>query len=500
MLKKGKPYKKSDGTIGYKPYKIKVFNTVDFSESMHYNPFAYFRDEHLTEDIKKFIEIFIANTSNKSSGGDEFWVNSEKLLYTAYIAAIFAIVDEKDRNINTLCDMVTNSSVSDDEGGGEQTAGKMDILFEGLEQWINLELVDGEHEKYSGVDFSQPPTEKEIEIGQYAVNYYKRFKQGAGKTLQSILISCSVRLSVFDTKSVAEITSKDDLELDKIGDELTALFIIVSDSNSTFDFLVAILYSQMYDLLFDKAYKLPGNRLPIHVRCILDEFANSGRIPDFEKKNSVFRSRNISACVILQAMSQLKSLYKDDADTIIAGCDQMLTGDTLDTDGEAFNLSGGHQTLISPLELDMQTLIANGRIIHRNGYDFGGWNYSPCYNFKTSPHTGIDIYCTYNEPIFAAGDGTIRNIGTSSFELNVKNLPYYDAEESTDVYEIYTVYSNARLAGGLSDGSSVEKGELIGYVTSDRQCGENGTSYYLHFKIRAFQSGEKNIDPFLLVE
>lgn len=303
-------------------YVVKVFNTVDFDESMHYNPFAYFRREKLTDDIASFIDVLIKNTGEKSPGGDDFWINAEKLLYTAFIAYIFTMYPPDDRNIKAVLDLVVMSQTDGDKS-------VVDIMFEILEMWVdgkefkNIKVTFPPAEKLEDV-LKSKPTEYEKETGKYAVENYKLFKLGAKKTVQSILISCAVRLKPFGTKSVAEITSRDDLELDKLGDRKTALFIIIDDMKTTYNFLAAIMYSQMFDLLSQKAYKRQSKRLKIHVRFLLDEFANCGQIPNFQNIITVIRSRGMSACVILQAISQLKSIYKDDAETIISGCDSKL--------------------------------------------------------------------------------------------------------------------------------------------------------------------------------
>jgi len=320
MLKKGRVCKKGDGTVIYQPYKIKVFNTVEWSESMHYNPFSYFQTETLTSDIDTFITMFQENTGEKESKGDKFFPDAEKLLYKACIGMIFTLFPEKDRNINTLCELITNLTAADVVPGEPVKYSKTEILFMAMEDWLNGKPTA----KYKGLNFTKPATEDEKEIGKYALDNYKRFKQGAGKTMKGILISCSVRLGVFDSKAVKEIVSRDDLELDKIGDELTAFFIIVDDSDTTYNFLAAIMYAQLFKLLFKRAYYMPDGKLKYHVRFYLDEFANCGRIPDFERKISVFRSRNISCCIILQALSQLQSLYKDDSKTIMENCDSTL--------------------------------------------------------------------------------------------------------------------------------------------------------------------------------
>jgi type IV secretion system protein VirD4 len=320
MLAKGKPCKSKDGKIVYKPYKIKVFNSFDFSQSMNYNPFAYFRESTFTEDVETFITMFQENTGeSKENTGDKFFPSAEKLLYKACIGLIFTLYSAKQRNINTLCELITNLTANDDSKTKTKPS-KTEIIFMGMEDWL-----DGKDTtKYKGIKFTSKPSDVQRKVGTYAVNNFKRFKQAAGKTMKSILISCSARLGVFDSEAVRRIISKDNLELDKIGDEQTAFFIITDDSDPTFNFLAAILYAQLFKLLFQRAAACKGERLKYHVRFILDEFANIGRIPAFEKKISVFRSRNISCCIILQAMSQLKTMYKDDHDTIIAGCDSIL--------------------------------------------------------------------------------------------------------------------------------------------------------------------------------
>jgi len=303
-------------------YVVKVFNTFEFDESMHYNPFAYFNQEKLTDDIAAFIDVLIKNTGEKSPGGDDFWINAEKLLYTAFIAFIFAVYEPESRNIKAVLDLVIMSQ-SDSE------KSNVDIMFEIFEMWFdgkefkNIVITCEPAKKIEEV-LKSKPSAFQSEIGKYAIENYKLFKLGAKKTVQSILISCAARLKPFGTKYVAEITSRDDLELDKLGDRKTALFIIIDDIKTTYNFLVAIMYSQMFDLLSRKAYKRQSKRLKYHVRFLLDEFANCGQIPNFQNIITVIRSRGMSACVILQAISQLKSIYKDDAETIISGCDSKL--------------------------------------------------------------------------------------------------------------------------------------------------------------------------------
>ena len=306
----------------YEPYKIKVFNTIDFTKSMHYNPFAYISKKNREKDILKFVEVLIKNTSSQQPSGDDFWVKAEKLLYTAYIALIFAMYPEDEWNFETLIDMINNSECREDD---EEFKNSIDLEFEIVECWLN-------HTKHDDPDvmadygdvFEAEPDAEQRRMGAFALKQYKAYKLAAGKTAKSILISCSTRLAPFAIDEVLEITSYDELHLDKLGDELSVLFIIISDTDATFNFLVAIMYSQLFNLLCTKADNSPGGKLDYHVRCLLDEFANIGEIPQFEKLIATIRSREISASIILQAKSQLKAIYKDNADTIEGNCDTML--------------------------------------------------------------------------------------------------------------------------------------------------------------------------------
>lgn len=318
-------YKKDDNgkyIPVYEPYKIKVFNTIDFAKSMHYNPFAYISKKNREKDILKFVEVLIKNTSSQQPSGDDFWVKAEKLLYTAYIALIFAMYPEDEWNFETLIDMINNSECREDD---EEFKNSIDLEFEIVECWLN-------HTKHDDPDvmadygdvFEAEPDAEQRRMGAFALKQYKAYKLAAGKTAKSILISCSTRLAPFAIDEVLEITSYDELHLDKLGDELSALFIIISDTDATFNFLVAIMYSQLFNLLCTKADNSKGGKLTYHVRCLLDEFANIGEIPQFEKLIATIRSREISASIILQAKSQLKAIYKDNADTIEGNCDTML--------------------------------------------------------------------------------------------------------------------------------------------------------------------------------
>nr|CBX19851.1 TraG/TraD/VirD4 bacterial conjugation protein [Streptococcus pyogenes] len=273
-------------------YDIKILNTINFKKSMKYNPFAYLRSE---KDILKLVQTIIANTKGDGEkAGEDFWVKAEKLYYTALIGYIYYEAPEEEKNFKTLLDMIDASEVREDD---ETYMNPIDRLFEALEK--------------------REPT-------HFAVKQYKKYKLAAGKTAKSILISCGARLAPFDIRELRELMSEDELELDKIGDRKTALFVIISDTDDTFNFVVSIMYSQLFNLLCDKADDVYGGRLPVHVRCLLDEFANIGLIPKFEKLIATIRSREISASIILQAQSQLKAIYKDHADTIVGNCDSTL--------------------------------------------------------------------------------------------------------------------------------------------------------------------------------
>lgn len=335
MLARGRPARGKNGevlyTVGkdgkrqivYEPYKIKVFNTIDFAKSMHYNPFAYISEKNREKDILKFVEVLIKNTSSSQQpSGDDFWVKAEKLLYTAYIALIFAMYDPEQWNFETLIDMINASECREDD---EEFKNAIDLEFEIVECWLNgTEHSDPEVMADYADLFETEPDAEQRRLGAFALKQFKAYKLAAGKTAKSILISCSTRLAPFAIDEVLEITSYDELHLDKLGDELSALFIIISDTDATFNFLVAIMYSQLFNLLCTKADNSPGGKLTYHVRCLLDEFANIGEIPQFEKLIATIRSREISASIILQAKSQLKAIYKDNADTIEGNCDTML--------------------------------------------------------------------------------------------------------------------------------------------------------------------------------
>ena len=273
-------------------YKIKVLNTINFKKSMKYNPFAYLRSE---KDILKLVNTIIANTKGDGEkSGEDFWVKAEKLYYTALIGYIWYEAPDEEKNFTTLLEMINASEAREDD---EDFKNPVDLMFERLEE------KDPEH---------------------FAVKQYKKYKLAAGKTAKSILISCGARLAPFDIRELRELMETDEMELDTLGDRKTALFVIISDTDDTFNFVVSILYTQLFNLLCDKADDVYGGRLPVHVRCLLDEFANIGQIPKFEKLIATIRSREISASIILQSQSQLKAIYKDNADTIVGNCDTTL--------------------------------------------------------------------------------------------------------------------------------------------------------------------------------
>lgn len=323
MLERGRPYKDEKGNLSYQPYRIKVFNTIDFGKSMHYNPFAYISKKNREKDILKFVDVLIKNTqSSQQNGGDDFWVKAEKLLYTAYIAMIFTINPPEEQNFETLIEMINSSECREDD---ETFQNAIDRLFAFIECWINDDFPnDAEISNEFQEMKANQPNEEQKRLGAFACKQYHAYKLATGKTAKSILISCSTRLAPFAIDEVLEITSYDELGLDKLGDELSALFVIISDTDATFNFLVAIMYSQLFNLLCTKADNSEGGKLNYHVRCLLDEFANIGEIPQFEKLIATIRSREISASIILQAKSQLKAIYKDNADTIEGNCDTTL--------------------------------------------------------------------------------------------------------------------------------------------------------------------------------
>ena len=289
--KDGKPVKDKNGKIVYEPYQIKVLNTINFKKSMHYNPFSYIRSE---KDILKLVTTLIANTKGEGKAGDDFWVKAETLLYCALIGYIHYEAPVEEQNFSTLIEMINSMEVREDD---EEFKNAVDLMFDEL---------------------------KERDPNHFAVRQYAKYKLAAGKTAKSILVSCGARLAVFDIAELREVTSYDELELDTLGDRRTALFLIMSDTDDSFNFLISMCYTQLFNLLCEKADDVYGGRLPVHVRCLIDECANIGQIPKLEKLVATIRSREISACLVLQAQSQLKAIYKDNADTIIGNMDSSI--------------------------------------------------------------------------------------------------------------------------------------------------------------------------------
>ena len=283
--------KDKNGKVVYEPYRIKVLNTINFKKSMHYNPFAYLHSE---KDILKLVTTLIANTKGEGKAGDDFWVKAETLLYCALIGYIHYEAPVEEQNFATLIEFINAMEVREDD---EEFKNPVDLMFDALE--------------------AEKPN-------HFAVRQYKKYKLAAGKTAKSILISCGARLAVFDIAELREVTAYDELELDTLGDRRTALFLIMSDTDDSFNFLISMCYTQLFNLLCEKADDVYGGRLPVHVRCLIDEAANIGQIPRLEKLVATIRSREISACLVLQAQSQLKAIYKDNADTIIGNMDTSI--------------------------------------------------------------------------------------------------------------------------------------------------------------------------------
>ena len=294
-------------------YSIKIFNTINFKKSMHYNPFAYIHSE---KDILKLVTTLIANTKGDGKAGDEFWTKAETLLYCALIGYIHYEAPVEEQNFSTLIEFINAMEVREDD---EEFQNPVDLMFEALEK-------------------------KEPE--HFAVRQYKKYKLAAGKTAKSILISCGARLAPFDIQEVRDVTMYDELQLDTLGDKKTALFLIMSDTDSTFNFLISMIYTQLFNLLCEKADDVYGGRLPVHVRCLIDEAANIGQIPNLEKLVATIRSREISACLVLQAQSQLKAIYKDNADTIIGNMDsRIFLGGSEPTTLKELNQALGKETI-----------------------------------------------------------------------------------------------------------------------------------------------------------
>ncbi len=319
-------------------YRIKILNTIDFKRSMRYNPFFYIRSE---TDILTLVNTFISNTKGEGKGGDDFWLKAETLLYTAFIAYLYYEAPAEEQHFGTLCEYINAMEVREDQ---EDFKNAVDLIFEELEQ--------------------EKP-------GSFAVRQYKKYKLAAGKTAKSILISCAARLAPFDIQSVRELLAVDELELGTLGDEKTALFVIISDTNPVFNFIPAMMYTQMFDTLCNKAGESEGGRLKVHVRCILDEFANLGKIPNFEQLIATIRSREISACVILQSQSQLKALYKDNASVITGNMDTtlFLGGKEKETLKEISELLGKQTVDMYNTSITRSTQTSHGQNFSKVGRD-----------------------------------------------------------------------------------------------------------------------------------
>lgn len=399
-------------------YKIKVLNTINFNRSMHYNPMAYIRDQ---KDILKLVNTIILNTKGEGAqSGEDFWVKAERLLYTAYIAFIFEFLPPEDRTFATLIWMIDNSETREDD---ENYKNIMDEKFD-------------EVEAYDPEDF--------------AVRQYKKYKLAAGKTAKSILISCGARLAPFDIKELRDLTATDDLELEKLGEEKTALFVIISDTDSTFNFIVSIMYTQLFNLLCDKADNDYNGRLPIHVRCLLDEFANIGQIPQFEKLIATIRSREISASVVLQAKSQLKAIYKDNADTIEGNCDTMLF------------LGGSEKTTLK----EISEMLGKETIDLYNTSDTRGNNPSYGTNYQK---TGKELMSQDELAVMDGGKCIMRIRGVRPFFSNkfditkhehYPELSDFDEKNAFDVEEYVKNPAHFKITKSMVVDMAVDLGEL----------------------------------------
>ena len=371
-------------------YRMKIFNTINFKKSMHYNPFAYVHDE---KDILKLVTTLIANTKGEGKGGDEFWEKAEKLLYSALIGYIHYEAPEEEQNFTTLLEMINAMEVREDD---EEFKNPVDLMFDELEER------DPDH---------------------FAVRQYKKYRLSAGKTAKSILISCGARLAPFDIRELRELTSYDELELDTLGEIKTAMFVIISDTDATFNFLVSIMYAQLFNLLCDKADDVYGGRLPIHVRCLLDEFANIGQIPSFEKLIATIRSREISASIILQSKSQLKAIYKDNADTIEGNCDTTLF------------LGGKEKTTLK----EMAEILGKETIDLYNTSDTRGTSQSYGLNYQK---TGKELMSQDEIAVMDGGKCIMQVRGVRPFfsdkyditkHKQYKNLSDYDSKNTFDI-------------------------------------------------------------------
>ena len=384
-------------------YEIKILNTINFKKSMKYNPFAYLRSE---KDILKLVQTIIANTKGEGEkAGEDFWVKAEKLYYTALIGYIYYEAPKEEQNFTTLLAMIDASEVREED---ENFKNAVDYMFEALEK--------------------EKPN-------HFAVKQYKKYKLAAGKTAKSILISCGARLAPFDIEELRNLMSEDELELDMLGDRKTALFVIISDTDDTFNFVVAMMYSQLFNLLCDRADDVYGGRLPIHVRCLLDEFSNIGQIPKFEKLIATIRSREISACIVLQAQSQLKANYRDHADTISGNCDSTLF------------LGGKEKTTLKELSetLGKETIDLYNTSETRSNQNSYGLNYQK---------TGKDLMSQDEITVMDGGKCILQLRGVRPFlsdkfditkHKNYKYLSDHDEENTFDVEKYLKKKDEVRL-------------------------------------------------------
>ena len=412
---KGKPKKDKYGKQLYQPYKIKAFNTIDFSKSHHYNPLAYIHSE---KDILKLVTVLMENTKGDGKAGDPFWEKAERLLLTAYIGYLYYNVPIEERTFASLIDMLDHSTVKEDV---EEAVNAVDLLFKEA---------------------------REKDKRNFAVRQYLKYKLAAGKTSKSILISCAARLAPFDIAELRELTAYDEMELDLTGDRLTALFIIISDTDDTFNFLAAIMYSQLFNLLCERADNKYKGKLPVHVRCICDEFANIGKIPNFEKLIATIRSREISASVILQSMSQLKSIYKDNADTIQGNCDTLLF------------LGGKEKTTLK----DMAETLGKETIDLYNTSDTRGTSQSKGVNFQK---TGKELLSQDEISVMDGGKCILQVRGVRPFFSDkyditghpmYKRLSDYDAKNTFDI-ERY-VNNRLRLTANTTVSEAIDLGNI----------------------------------------
>ena len=383
-------------------YDIKVFNTINFSKSMHYNPLHYIHSE---KDILKLVNALITNTKGEGKSGDEFWTKAETLLYTAYIGYIYYVAPYEEQNFNTLLELLNASDVREDD---EDYMSPVDMLFRDLER---------------------------KEPNHFAVRQYKKFKIAAGKTMKSVLISCGARLAAFDIAELREITAYDELDLDLLGDKKSALFLIMSDTDSTFNFLIALIYSQMFNLLCERADDVYGGKLPVHVRCLVDETANIGQIPNLEKLVATIRSREISACLFLQAKSQLKAIYKDNADTIVGNMDSQLF------------LGGTEQTTLK----DLNQILGKETIDMYNTGESKGNNPSYSMNYQK---TGKDLMTMDEIAVMDGGKCILQLRGVRPFfsdKYDVTQHPHYKETAEYDSKNAYDIVKNLNPKMSLKD-------------------------------------------------